>query len=426
MPQSPQSGTRTRDLLGYAGSPPDPRWPGEARVAVSIVVNFEEGAEFSVTDGDPENEAVYEIEQRLAGRSDPAIDSHFEYGSRAGWWRIIELLGQFGAPATVSSSGRAVERLPLLAQDAVRRGHEVSAHGWRWEGHADLDEAEERDRIARTVAAITAVTGIRPIGWHTRSPGSVNTRRLLVEEGGFLYDSDAYNDDLPYFVVVGDKRHLVLPYAFDTNDMQFFHTNRFSGAADFAAYVIDAFDWLHREGAHAPKMMSIGLHLRMIGRNNRARNPGIAEVEDDIAGLIDQSTHELRLAWRKLHRTGPPLGLSRDLMIRVLANKLQEHTHGGASLALRRRLQTLAGDLEKGALFFDPGTVLKTGATLVRQWRGHTHTVLVREDGFEYEGQRHRSLTVIAERITGAHWSGPRFFGVTRRAPASLLAEAGR
>ena len=269
MPQSPLIVTRTRDLLGYAGSPPDPRWPGGARVAVSIVVNFEEGAEFSITDGDCENEAVYEIEQRLAGRPDPAIDSHFEYGSRAGWWRIMEVLGQHGAPATVSSSGRAVERLPLLAQDAVRRGHEVSAHGWRWEGHAGLDEAEERDRIARTVAAIKEVTGRRPVGWHTRSPGSINTRRLLVEEGGFLYDSDAYNDDLPYFVQVGDKRHLVLPYAFDTNDMQFFHTNRFSGAADFAAYVIDAFDWLHREGAHAPKMMSIGLHLRMIGRPGR-------------------------------------------------------------------------------------------------------------------------------------------------------------
>jgi peptidoglycan/xylan/chitin deacetylase (PgdA/CDA1 family) len=247
MPQSPQAGTRTRDLLGYAGSPPDPHWPGGARVAVSIVVNFEEGAEFSISDGDHENEAVYEIEQRLAGRPDPAIDSHFEYGSRAGWWRIMEVLGQHGAPATVSSSGRAVERLPLLAQDAVRRGHEVSAHGWRWEGHA----------------------GIRPVGWHTRSPGSINTRRLLVEEGGFLYDSNAYNDDLPYFVQVGDKRHLVLPYAFDTNDMQFFHTNRFSGAADFAAYVIDAFDWLQREGAHTPKMMSIGLHLRMIGRPGR-------------------------------------------------------------------------------------------------------------------------------------------------------------
>jgi peptidoglycan/xylan/chitin deacetylase (PgdA/CDA1 family) len=269
MPQSPRAATRARDLLGYAGSPPDPHWPGGDRVAVSIVVNFEEGAEFSVTDGDPENEAVYEIEQRLAGRPNPAIDSHFEYGSRAGWWRIMEVLGEHSAPATVSSSGRAVERLPLLARDAVRRGHEVSAHGWRWEGHADLDESEERDRIARTVAAIKAVTGTRPVGWHTRSPGSGNTRRLLVEEGGFLYDSDAYNDDLPYFVQVGDKRHLVLPYAFDTNDMQFFHTNRFSGAADFAAYVIDAFDWLHCEGAHAPKMMSIGLHLRMIGRPGR-------------------------------------------------------------------------------------------------------------------------------------------------------------
>ena len=248
MPQSPLIVTRTRDLLGYAGSPPDPRWPGGARVAVSIVVNFEEGAEFSINDGDCENEAVYEIEQRLAGRPDPAIDSHFEYGSRAGWWRIMEVLGQHGAPATVSSGGRAVERLPLLAQDVVRRGHEVSAHGWRWEGHAGLDEAEERDRIARTVAAIKEVTGSRSVGWHTRSPGSINTRRLLVEEGGFLYDSDAYIDYLPYFVQVGDKRHLVLPYAFDTNDMQFFHTNRFSGAADFAAHVIEAFDWLHREG----------------------------------------------------------------------------------------------------------------------------------------------------------------------------------
>src|SRR5271166_2870763 len=149
MPQIRQAGTRTRDLLGYAGSPPDPHWPGGARVAVSIVVNFEEGAEFSISDGDRQNEAVYEIEQRLASRPDPAIDSHFEYGSRAGWWRIMEVLGQHGTSATVSSSGRAVERLPLLAQDAVRWGHEVSAHGWRWEGHADLDEPEERDRTHR-------------------------------------------------------------------------------------------------------------------------------------------------------------------------------------------------------------------------------------------------------------------------------------
>ena len=260
--------TAGRDLLGYGDSPPDPRWPGGARVAVSFVVNFEEGAEFSVSEGDPENEAIYEVEHRIAG-SDPCIDSHFEYGTRAGWWRVMDVLDRHDAKATVSACGQAVARLPMLAADAVRRGHEVSAHGWRWESHAGLDEEAERSRIARTVAAIAGATGTRPVGWHTRSAPSPNTRRLLAEEGGFLYDSDAYNDDLPYFVRVGGQRHLVLPYAFDTNDMHFQHTQRFRGAADFSDYVIDAFDCLHREGAHAPKMMSVGLHLRMIGRPGR-------------------------------------------------------------------------------------------------------------------------------------------------------------
>jgi hypothetical protein len=160
--------------------------------------------------------------------------------------------------------------------------------------------------------------------------------------------------------------------------------------------------------------------------NGRPRSAGIAEVEHQIAGLGNRSTHDLRLAWRKLHDTGPPLGLSRDLLIRALAHQLQERSQGGASRALRRRLQTLAGEFEKGGAFFDPGVVPKTGTTLVRQWRGHAHTVLVRKDGFEYEGQRYRSLTVIAEQITGAHWSGPRFFGLTKRAAASVGAEAGR
>ena len=141
-------------------------------------------------------------------------------------------------------------------------------------------------------------------------------------------------------------------------------------------------------------------------------------MKGEIAGLADQSTQELRLAWRKVHHTGPPLGLSRDLMIRGLADQLQQCAHGGLSRALQRRLRILAADFEKGAFSFDPGGALKTGATLVRQWRGHTHTVLVREDGFEYDGQQYRSLTVIAERITGAHWSGPRFFGLGKRARA--------
>ena len=270
-----------RDLLGYGDSPPDPRWPGGARVAVSFVVNFEEGAEFSVSEGDAENEAIYEVDHRISG-PDPCIDSHFEYGTRAGWWRIMDVLDRGGAKATVSACGQAVSRLPTLAADAVRRSHEVAAHGWRWESHAGLDEDTERLRIARTVAAITDATGVRPVGWHTRSAPSANTRRLLAEEGGFLYDSDAYNDDLPYFVHVAGRRHLVLPYAFDTNDMHFQHTQRFRGAADFADYVIEAFDWLHREGAHAPKMMSIGLHLRMIGRPGR-----IGALERILAHMAD-------------------------------------------------------------------------------------------------------------------------------------------
>jgi hypothetical protein len=156
------------------------------------------------------------------------------------------------------------------------------------------------------------------------------------------------------------------------------------------------------------------------------RSPDVAEVDRQIAGLVDRSTPELRLAWRQLHRTSPPQGLSRDLLIRALANQLQEQSYGGTSRALRRRLQSLSGASAKSTMAIDPGLVLKTGTTLVRQWRGHTHTVLVRGDGFEYVGQRYRSLTMIAERITGAHWSGPRFFGLTKRVSALSSDKADR
>jgi Protein of unknown function (DUF2924) len=160
--------------------------------------------------------------------------------------------------------------------------------------------------------------------------------------------------------------------------------------------------------------------------DNRPRRPDLIEVERQIAELVDRSTQDLRVAWRELHRTGPPQGLSRDLLIRALAHRLQEQTHGGTSRVQRRRLQTLAREFEKGGGSSDPGITLRTGTTLVRHWRGHTHTVLVREDDFEHEGRHYRSLTVIAERITGAHWSGPRFFGLTKRASALIGAEAGR
>lgn len=256
-----------RDFLGYGNRLPAVHWPQDSRVAVSFVVNFEEGGEFTLSSGDTHNEAVYEVIDRQEV-NDPCIETHFEYGTRVGYWRIAELFDRYDARFTLSSCGRAVETSPWLARDAAERGHEVSAHGYRWETHAGLSEQVEREKIRRTVAAIEQATGKRPVGWHTRSVSTANTRRLLVEEG-FIYDSDAYNDDTPYFVDVGGHSHLVLPYAFDTNDMQFQHTQRFNTASSFAEYVCDAYDWLWQEGGSQPRMLSVGLHLRMIGRPAR-------------------------------------------------------------------------------------------------------------------------------------------------------------
>jgi peptidoglycan/xylan/chitin deacetylase (PgdA/CDA1 family) len=258
-----------RDFLGYGRTPPDPRWPGGARVAVSFVVNIEEGAELSLADGDERNEKVYEVIDEVTGVPDSCMETHFEYGTRAGYWRIMRLLGEYGAPSTLNACGRAIERSPWIALDARARGHEIACHGWRWEPHAHMDETQERATIARAVAAIADACGERPVGWHTRSTPSPNTRRLLVENG-FLYDSDAYSDDLPFWVRVGERPHLVIPYSFDANDMHFHQgMQRFTTAGHFAEYVIDAADWLWREGAHHPKLLSIGLHLRMIGRPGR-------------------------------------------------------------------------------------------------------------------------------------------------------------
>jgi len=174
-----------------------------------------------------------------------------------------------------------------------------------------------------------------------------------------------------------------------------------------------------------PAIDDASVRHRNANQHDRLRRPDITEI-DQIAGLANRSTQDLRVAWRQLHRTGPPLGLSRDLLIRALANQLQEQSYGGVSRVLRRRLQSLAAASDKATMAVDPGVVLKAGTTLVRQWRGHTHTVLVHKDGFEHEGQRYRSLSLIAERITGAHWSGPRFFGLTKRVRALAGAKAGR
>jgi allantoinase len=263
------STTTSRDYRGYAGAPPAVRWPGGARLAVSVVVNIEEGAELSLSQGDERNEHIYEAVEKVEGLPDLCMESHFAYGTRAGWPRIRALLKKYGVRATLNACGRALVTSPWIAAEAVADGHEVSSHGWRWERQVYMTEAEERTVIARAVKAIADTAGTPPVGWHTRSATSPNTRRLLVEHGGFLYDSNAYDDDLPYIETIAGKAHVVLPYAFDTNDMRFYNGGGFTFADDFSRYCADAFDRLYEEGADAPLMMSVGLHLRIIGRPGR-------------------------------------------------------------------------------------------------------------------------------------------------------------
>jgi peptidoglycan/xylan/chitin deacetylase (PgdA/CDA1 family) len=288
-----------RDFRGYGGAPPNVRWPGGARLAVSFVVNIEEGAEYSLRTGDPSNETIYETVEVIEGVPNLAMESHFTYGTRAGWPRIREVLRRHGVRATLNACGRAIALSPWIAQEAVADGHEVSAHGWRWERQATMSETEERDVIAKTVAALSAAAGTPPVGWNTRSSASVATRLLLVEHGGFLYDSNAYDDDVPYIVTVSDRPHVVLPYAFDTNDMRFFGGRGFVHAEDFARYCIAAFDRLYAEGATQPRMMSIGLHLRIIGRP--ARIGGLEQVLAHMsrhAGVWFARRDEIAHAWR--------------------------------------------------------------------------------------------------------------------------------
>lgn len=288
-----------RDFTGYRHGAPDIRWPGGARLAVSIVVNIEEGAELSLGAGDERNEHIYEAVERVEGARDLCMESHFEYGPRAGWPRIRDALQTRGVKATLNACGRALMATPWIAAEAVADGHEVAAHGWRWERHVDMDEATERQAIARTVAAITRTAGNPPLGWHTRSATSLRTRDLLIEQGGFLYDSNAYNDDLPYTVETAAGPHVVLPYAFDTNDMRFFNNGGFVFASDFARYCCEAFDRLWEEGARAPRILSVGLHTRMIGRP--ARIGGLEAFLDHAAargGVWFATRAEIARAWR--------------------------------------------------------------------------------------------------------------------------------
>jgi len=257
-----------RDFRGYGSEPPDAMWPDQARVAISVVVNIEAGAELSLEDGDEVNETIYEIIENVEGVPNFCLRSHFDYGPRAGYWRIMRLLDRYRIPCTLSCAGRAIERSAWIAHDAAERGHEVAAHGYRWESHANMTEDHERDLIKKTTEVIEGACGRRPVGWHTKGAPSPNTRRLLMEQG-YLYDSDAYDDDLPYLVKLGDRNHAVVPYAFDTNDMRFMAGGNFVTGDDFASYCIAAFQTLWKEGESKPKMMSVGIHPRLIGRPGR-------------------------------------------------------------------------------------------------------------------------------------------------------------
>jgi putative urate catabolism protein len=259
-----------RDLVGYGEHPPDPRWPRGARLALSFVLNYEEGGESSVLEGDPASEAfLHEVvgAAPTVGRRNPNVESMFEYGSRAGFWRVHRIFTRHGLPLTVYGVGQALERNPDAARAMIEAGWEVASHGWRWIDYLEMSEEEERDHIRRATGAIERACGVRPVGWYTGRV-SENTRRLVVEAGGFLYDSDSYADELPYWVEEAGRPHLVIPYTLDANDFKFLLTNGFVTGAEFLEYLVDSFDQLYEEGG---RMMSVGLHCRIVGRPGRAR-----------------------------------------------------------------------------------------------------------------------------------------------------------
>jgi len=260
-----------RDLIGYGAKAPDPKWPGGARLALQIVMNYEEGGERSILHGDDFAEAfLQEVVgmQPLKGVRNMQVESIYEYGTRVGFWRLMRLFAERDVKISVFAVGMALERHPQAAAALVEAGHEVVSHGWRWIDYQFVGEDEEREHIRLAIESLTKATGSRPLGWYTGRL-SPNTRRLVVEEGGFLYDSDAYNDDLPYWVLVSGKPHLVIPYTLDNNDMKFGMPQGFNTGDDFFTYLRDAFDVLYAEGATAPKMMSVGLHMRLAGRPGR-------------------------------------------------------------------------------------------------------------------------------------------------------------
>jgi putative urate catabolism protein len=310
------SATYPRDLVGYGCVPPHAQWPGQARIAVQFVLNYEEGAENCVLDGDAGSEtALSEIvgAQSFSARH-MSMESLYEYGSRAGLWRLLRMFEERKLPLTIFAVSRALQRNPEAVAAFRQLGHEIACHGLRWISYQNIDEATERRHIAEAVGIIKDLTGSAPLGWYT-GRDSPNTRRLVAEHGGFSYNADSYADDLPYWEMVpgavpgtaAGTPQLIVPYTLDTNDMRFATPQGFNSGTQFFDYLKDAFDVLYREGdplgMNRPKMLSIGLHCRLAGRPARAA--ALARFLDHIQQRYDKVwiTRRIDIAthWRATH-----------------------------------------------------------------------------------------------------------------------------
>jgi len=294
-----------RDLAGYGRTPPDPRWPGRARVAVQFVVNFEEGGESSILHGDAASEAF--LTDVLGATPWPGqrhmnVESMFEYGSRAGFWRLWRMFTARRLPVTVFGVATALKRNPDIVAAMGEAQWEIASHGLKWIDYKDFSEADERAHMREAIRIHTETTGERPHGWYT-GRSSVHTLKLVLEHGGFLYSSDSYADDLPYWVNGPKGPHLIIPYSLDANDVRFLNAQGFPHGDDFFAYLRDSFDVLYAEGESAPKMMSVGLHCRLAGRPGRAA--GLARFLDHVASferVFVATRRDIAEHWHREHR----------------------------------------------------------------------------------------------------------------------------
>jgi peptidoglycan/xylan/chitin deacetylase (PgdA/CDA1 family) len=292
-----------RDYIGYGATPPDPQWPNGARLALNINVNFEGGGERSLMDGDATSEGMLtDIGQPgLPGLRSVIVESVFEYGSRVGAWRLLEVFRRFGMKVCLLAVARAAERNPEIVRAWLAEGHELVSHHYRWLDYQVMPEAEEREHVRLAFETLERIAGVAPVGWMTGRP-SANTRRLLVESGRLLYDRDSLNDELPYWREVAGRPHLVIPYSFETNDNRFDQNSGFSTGDDFARYMIDCFDVLYAEGARQPRMMSLALHDRLIGRPGRIT--GLTRFLEHVRrhDLVWVATgRDIAEHWRRVH-----------------------------------------------------------------------------------------------------------------------------